>query len=322
MRQSTSLLLAGLAGLVNAQSTPIVYVTTYVTRCDCPATTLGVTQSARSSAAAQVAPTGLVVVAGQPARSSAPAVVVAAGASPVVAPVVVASIKAVPAVVAAAPAPVAPAPVANNVATPAAPKVNTPVVAAAAPPTAASPVIVAPAVIAPTGPAACPATAHQNFLGSKSYPRIITPVSTTNPARVYGPQYFASIGNGNTTIFTFDYQKAGTCTIEFKFPTKEYIKSLQGTTDWTVSGPGGPNVPVTLYTLATVADANASFQSKPARISAVTGTLIPGTNTTLTTFACPVGKSVSYELVAESGQALTFFEDYNPPPLGLLLLQC
>jgi hypothetical protein len=224
-------------------------------------------------------------------------------------------------------APVAASPVAapvaaNNVAVAASPATTAKPVAAA--PVAAAPVAAAPvaAAVVPSGPAACPATAHQDFLGSKSYPRIITPVSVTNPARVYGPQYFASIGNGNTTIFTFDFQKAGTCTLEFKFPTKEYIRSLQGTTDWTVSGPGGQNVPVTLYTLASLADANASFQTKPARISAVTGTLIPGTNTTLTTFACPVGKSVSYELVAESGQALTFFQDYNPPPLGLLLLQC
>lgn len=166
---------------------------------------------------------------------------------------------------------------------------------------------------------ACPATAHTDALGSKNYPRVITPVSSTSPQTVYGPQYFGSVGGGNSTIMTFDYETAGTCTLEFKFPSMAQIEALNGTTSYQISG---SSIAVTLYQLASVASPTSDYASIPARTSAYSTVLTPGTNSTLASFACPVGTSVSYELVATDANTLSWFEDYNPPPLGLLALMC
>lgn len=166
---------------------------------------------------------------------------------------------------------------------------------------------------------ACPATAHTDALGSKNYPSVITPVSSLYPDKVYGPQYFASIGGGNSTIFTFDYEVSGTCTLQMKFPTTAQILALSGTTSYTISS---SSINVTLYQLASVASPDADYADKPARGAAFSAVLTPGQNTTFTSFACPVGTSVSYELAATDSNTLSWFEDYNPPPLGLLALMC
>ena len=264
-----------LAGLAKATVTSVVYITQYETDCNvCPS----------SSKAAVVVPTA--VVAAIVSTTQQASVVVAAG------PVVVSSANA-----------------------------GTNTVAVALPQTSTKPATAVVAAVAVTlssaTPAssstvpsisACPATAHTDALGSKNYPRVITPVSSTSPNLVYGPQYFASIGNGNSTIFTFDYQKAGTCTLEFKFPTVAQIKALQGTTDYKLSGTA---IAITLYQLLAVASPNTNYAQKPARGAAFTTTLTPGSNSTITSFACPVGTSVSYEMVATDTNTLSWFEDYN-----------
>lgn len=272
-----------LAGLAQATVTSVVYITKYETNCNActsssnalvvvapsPVAQAVVTQKTTSS----VVPTGTVVVAAAAPSSSSTTPTTSSSSSTsrssTVTRAVVPSSSTGTGIVAAAP-----------------------VTLAVAPPTSST-------------IAACPATAHVDALGSKNYPRIITPVSSTNPSKIYGPQYFASIGGGNSTIFTFDYQTAGTCTLEFKFPSMAQIVALQGTTSYTLSG---ASINATLYQLASVAPENASFQTKPARGAAYPIVLTPASNTTITSFACPVGTSVSYELVATDSNTLSWFE--------------
>ncbi|ORY78137.1 ubiquitin 3 binding protein But2 C-terminal domain-domain-containing protein [Protomyces lactucae-debilis] len=163
-----------------------------------------------------------------------------------------------------------------------------------------------------------------NALGSKSYPRTILGVSSSRPNDVIGMLYIPQIGGGSSSVFTFDFQQAGTCSINFLFPTKAQIQALGGTTDYTLAG--GNSIDVTLYQLASVATdaASLTYSNKPVQVATYTATLTPGQNTTFATFACPVGKSVSYELAVSAGSSstLSFFEDYNPPPMGLVLGQC
>lgn len=182
-------------------------------------------------------------------------------------------------------------------------------VAAASSPTSTTRSLVSSTSASPSV-SACPDTAHTDALGSKNYPRVITHVSSTSPSMVYGPQYFGSIGGGNSTILTFDYETAGTCTLQFKFPTTAQIVALQGTTSYRISN---DSIPVTLYQLASVASPTADYESKPPRGAAFSTVLTPGSNSTFTSFACPVGTSVSYELVATDSNTFSWFEDYNPP---------
>lgn len=176
--------------------------------------------------------------------------------------------------------------------------------------------------VAAPAPSAC--YNINNSLGSKSYPRAIIGVSSSQPTSVIGQQYTPKIGSGASSIFTFDYQQSGTCSLNFLFPTKAQIQAVKGTTDYTLTG--GESISVTLYQLASVAtDASSlTYSNKPAHVASFTGTLTPGQNTTFATFACPVGTSVSYELAVSSGisSTLSFFEDYNQPPMGLTLGQC
>lgn len=165
----------------------------------------------------------------------------------------------------------------------------------------------------------CPDTAHQDFLGSKSYPRIILPFSTQNKDEVGSISYFGDISSTKSTIFTFDYQKQGTCTLQFKFPTKAQIQALHGTTDYTFTGDGK----IRVYPLVSQVESGVSSNSKPARTGAVyEATLVEGANTNIFSFDCPTGTSVSYEVESVDGSSIYFFEDYNPPPLGFVNLEC
>lgn len=263
-----------LAGLARATVTSVVYITEYETNCNvCTASSQALVVVATASTIAQT-----VVTTAQTVKATSS--VVAQGPVVVAPKVISTSSYAVPSSVV-------------SIATTSSSAIEAPTAVVAA---------------ASKSIQACPASSHVDALGSKNYPRIITPVSSTYPDTVYGPQYFASIGNGNSTIFTFDYQTAGTCTLEFKFPTTQQIEALNGTTSYSISS---SSIDVTLYQLAGVASANADYTTKPARAAAFDAVLTPGTNSTITSFACPVGTSVSYELVATNGNSLTWFEDYN-----------
>ena len=171
----------------------------------------------------------------------------------------------------------------------------------------------------PVEHAACPSTAHEDFLGSKNYPRIILPVSTQNQHEVGAIDYFPVISPTKSTIFTFDYQRVGTCTLHFKFPTKAQIVALQGTTDYTFSGSGR----IRVYELASQVEQNISFEQKPARTGQVwEATLVEGGETNIATFQCPAGRSVSYEVESVDGTDFRFFLDYNPPVLAFMKLEC
>lgn len=278
----TTFSLALLAGPVRAQVTSIVLVTEYVTNCFCSST----------STTLPLATIPLSTTTTTKATLQASIAVTQQSIAP-------------------------PVPVIAVVTTPG--TQSTAVVAPTISKTSASAKATSPS-IATQSIASCPAGAHIDALGSKNYPRVIQPVSSLNPNTVYGPQYFASLGGGNSTIFTFDYQHAGTCTLEFKFPSTAQIKALQGTTSYQISG---ASIAVTLYQLNNVASIGSTYSSKPTRGQSFTGVLAPGTNTTFASFPCPTGTSVSYELVSNiDNNKLSFFEDYNPPPLGLLALMC
>ncbi len=50
-------------------------------------------------------------------------------------------------------------------------------------------------------------------------------------------------------------------------------------------------------------------------------TVTPGTSTVISTFDCPRGDVVSYAMKAVGDTSLDFFQDYNPSPIGLYIVQ-
>ncbi len=47
--------------------------------------------------------------------------------------------------------------------------------------------------------------------------------------------------------------------------------------------------------------------------------MTPGLSAVVTGFACPAGHAVSYEISSGSGSSLSYFQDYNPSPIGLYI---
>jgi len=48
----------------------------------------------------------------------------------------------------------------------------------------------------------------------------------------------------------------------------------------------------------------------------------PGNSYIISTFSCPGGQTVAFEMKNSGSTDLNFFEDYNPSPLGLYITTC
>jgi Ubiquitin 3 binding protein But2 C-terminal domain len=159
----------------------------------------------------------------------------------------------------------------------------------------------------------CPA----DLSGSYQYPHLIVPVSKSSPNKAYGTQYNGTVTSDISTIFNFDVPPSytGTCSLVFLFPKQSQLE----TSSYTFSGNGE----IDFKQLSTIASQSTTYASQGS-VSTDYGskTVTPGSSTVVATFACPAGKTVSYELSSVSGTSLNFFQDYNPSPIGLYITSC
>lgn len=72
----------------------------------------------------------------------------------------------------------------------------------------------------------------------------------------------------------------------------------------------------------TVATQRTTFNTAGAGSDLGVQTVTPGTSTVVSTFACPAGKAVAFEIASVGGTDLDFFQDYNPSPIGLYVVPC
>jgi len=159
----------------------------------------------------------------------------------------------------------------------------------------------------------CPA----NLSGPYQFPHLIIPVSQSSPTKAYGTSYNGEITSDISSIFNFDIPSSytGTCSLVFLFPEQSQLT----TSSYTFSGSGEIDFKQ-LSTIATQATTYASQGEVKSDFGVKTVT--PGTSTVIETFACPAGETVSFELTAQSGTSLTYFQDYNPSPIGLYVTTC
>uniref|UniRef100_A0A0S1MIW8 Putative GPI anchored cell wall protein n=1 Tax=Phakopsora pachyrhizi TaxID=170000 RepID=A0A0S1MIW8_PHAPC len=172
--------------------------------------------------------------------------------------------------------------------------------------------------VVPSGtPAAsgCPADIN----GAYQYPHLIVPVDAANPNKAYGTQYNGTINSKVSTIFNFDIPAsyAGkTCSTVFLFPQLDQLE----TSSYSFNDKGG----FTIAVLNGVATESTTYANAPAvakQIGSVDA-LKRGSSYTLSEDACPAGTRVSFEVTSTGGLDLSFFEDYNPSPLGLYVRAC
>ena len=159
----------------------------------------------------------------------------------------------------------------------------------------------------------CPA----NLNGAYQYPHLIVPVSKSSPNKAYGTQYNGKVTSDINSIFNFDIPTSytGTCSLVFLFPKQSQLE----TSSYTFSGDGA----IDFKQLSTVASQSTTYASQGSITKDFGSKIVtPGSSTVVSTFACPAGKTVSYELSAVSGTSLEYFQDYNPSPIGLYITSC
>jgi hypothetical protein len=160
---------------------------------------------------------------------------------------------------------------------------------------------------------ACPS----NLNGVYQYPHLIVPVSKSSPNKAYGTQYNGKVTSDISSIFNFDIPASytGTCSLVFLFPKQSQLE----TSSYTFSGDGV----IDFTQLSTFASQSTTYASQGSVAKNFgSKTVTPGSSIVVSTFACPAGKTVSYELSAVSGTSLEYFQDYNPSPIGLYITSC
>jgi hypothetical protein len=159
----------------------------------------------------------------------------------------------------------------------------------------------------------CPA----DLSGDYQFPHLIIPVSSSSPNTAAGTSYNGEISSTTSSIFNFDIPTSytGTCSLIFLFPEQKDLE----TSSYTFSGPGT----VDFAQLNTVATQSTTYANQGSvKTDFGVKTVTPGTSTVITSFACPAGQAVSYELSSVGGTSLTYFQDYNPSPIGLYITSC
>jgi len=166
----------------------------------------------------------------------------------------------------------------------------------------------------PAGGSAC----QTSLSGAYQTPHLIVPISSDKPDVAHGTSYFGEINSTTSSIFNFDVpsEYAGKqCSIVFLFPQKKDLT----TADYTFSGSGS----LGCSELSSAASQKTSWSNAPS-VSKDLGdvSIQPGNSYVVATGDCKAGTTQSIELSSKGGLSLSFFEDYNPSPLGLFMTSC
>lgn len=161
----------------------------------------------------------------------------------------------------------------------------------------------------------CPAALSS---AAYEYPHLIIPIDSSNPNTAAGTSYNGEVSSTISSIFNFDIPSSDsgkTCSLVFLFP----LQSQLTTSSFTFSGTGG----IDISKLSSVATSSTDYANAPGVATDYgTTTVAPGNSYTIATFACPAGTAIAFELKAVGNTALTYFQDYNPSPIGLYITTC
>ncbi|KAJ5842936.1 uncharacterized protein N7525_000677 [Penicillium rubens] len=176
--------------------------------------------------------------------------------------------------------------------------------------------------VSPTSPAtatgtsggACPTTLTGNY----EIPHLIVRVDSSSPDTSAGTGLNGTVTSTISTVFNFDIPNSDagkTCSLVFLFPRLEDLE----TSSYTFSGDGK----IDFAKLSSTAVDSTSFSNVPS-VSQDLGTITasPGNSYVISTFSCPAGQAVTYQMKNAGSTDFNFFEDWNPSPLGLFITTC
>ncbi|KAJ5550822.1 GPI anchored cell wall protein [Penicillium sp. DV-2018c] len=163
--------------------------------------------------------------------------------------------------------------------------------------------------------AACPTTLQS---GEYEIPHLIIPIDSSSPDTAPGTSYNGTVTSSISSVFNFDIPASDAgkaCSLVFLFPELQDLE----TSSYSFSGDGKIN----FAKLSAVAQESTSFKNAPS-VSQNLGdiTVSPGNSYVVSTFACPAGEAVAYEMKNAGSTDLNFFQDWNPSPLGLFITTC
>lgn len=146
--------------------------------------------------------------------------------------------------------------------------------------------------------------------GNFEFPHLIVPIDSSSPDTAAGTQFNGKVTSTVSSIFNFDIPQSDsgkTCSLVFLFPKQADLQ----TSSFTFSGDGK----IDFAALSGVATKSTTFHNAPS-VSKDLGTITvsPGNQYVVSTFSCPAGKTVSYEMKNAGSTSLEFFEDFNPSP--------
>lgn len=167
-----------------------------------------------------------------------------------------------------------------------------------------------------TGGNACPT----DLAGDYQYPHLIIPVNASTPSTAYGTQYNGDISSQPQvcSLFNFDIPSGwagSTCSTLFLLPLKSELE----TSDYSLSGSGQ----AVFSGLQAPADEKTSWDNKPeAGEELGSWGIEAGKRFVVETGECKAGQTVGYEICAQGGLDLEWFQDWNPSPIGLFVRKC
>ncbi|KAJ5807022.1 hypothetical protein N7474_010614 [Penicillium riverlandense] len=153
----------------------------------------------------------------------------------------------------------------------------------------------------------CPSTLSQ---GNFEFPHLIVPINSASPGTAAGTQFNGEVTSTISSIFNFDIPSSDsgkTCSLVFSFPQQADLQ----TSSFTLSGDGK----VDIARLSGAASSSTTFNNAPSVAQDLGDiTISPGNTFVVSTFSCPAGQTVAFEMKNAGSTNLKFFEDFNPPP--------
>ncbi|KAL9062147.1 MAG: hypothetical protein Q9157_009185, partial [Trypethelium eluteriae] len=154
--------------------------------------------------------------------------------------------------------------------------------------------------------------------GDFEYPHLIVPVDSAHPEKPYGTSYFGQVSSSISSIFNFDIPVSYTgksCSLIFFLPPKGSLE----TSDYNLTGPGAIGISALNYP----ANDTTTYNNKPSALTDLgEGTFQQNKTYTFATFSCPAGSTIGFELSGKGDTSFTWFQDYNPQPIGLYITVC
>lgn len=146
--------------------------------------------------------------------------------------------------------------------------------------------------------------------GNYEFPHLIIPIDSSSPNKAAGTSLNGSVTSTVSSIFNFDIPSSDsgkTCSLVFLFPEKANLE----TSAFTFSGDGK----IDFSELSSAATTSTTFDNAPS-VSKDLGdiTVSPGNSYVVSTFSCPAGQAVAFEMKNAGSTELNFFEDFNPAP--------